>query len=731
MFHKLLILGATLLGLANAQLPCDSQVSDCNPITNENFANINSKSLTYPSPTSTILGGIVYDTVYHWVPESGHDLLHSFVFYTASGTLGTCSDSLVWNNGVSVNFVQESRGGLTVCYAPISEQFDRDDLSNPTDVYIMLKGAFTIGDSFFIDRDYSVPIVPAEDAIFYLYELDTTGLTVDSSGTVITLDVNNLTYSSQDFDGIGSCDDMETALASIDVSGCTLNLNSGASDPNNGIFVYNFPKTQYESCSDSVNGIGNLVTYSSTITLRTDESPCFYFRPGDHQQVINIEFDGSGIGGSVSLNATDISVQVLEYGIERCLPISSYILPQHRAVFTVNVTTGGDTNPTISSSPYLDTTGNLLNLDSTTCATHESGSGVECTFVLSSTDCRPSLVNDDGDCIVDRFTENDIYDLEFTIGSDTVEVAGTTSETAFKTGLENARFAGSECTAPANTVIENVTDSYTGTVEVRNLPNPNWGVETDVKFYDEVILEMTIDAGSLTATELQIQSVTVTLEDPNDPGVTIAQRVFHKGDKVALEEFQFSPYYDDAHFCSWHDPDNTCPVFYEVGSDRVNAFFTSDIQPRLADVCQTSGDSAITDYFSFNPTNWFASLAVPEIAVTFDVLATIEYCDGRSNRRMLQGGSSVTTVNYVQYDTARNLQTILFTGGTTAPSASPTAPPTDPPTTAAPTTKPTEDELNVALVVGGSVGGVCVCLFFIFIALRKKKKRTGSRYDSI
>lgn len=229
----------------------------------------------------------------------------------------------------------------------------------------------------------------------------------------------------QDFDGIGACNDIPTTMATIDVSGCTLNVVT--SDNVNGIYTYSFPKTQYEACADSVNGIGNLITYSSTITLPTDANPCYYFRPGDHQQVINIEFDTSNIGGSVSLNATDLSVQILDYDLERCEPVSSYVLPNHRAVFTINVTTGGDTNPTISSTPYLDTAGNVLTLVSTECSTHTSGSGVECQFTLKSSDCRPSFVNDDGNCVVERFSENSIYDLEFTVGSETIIVAGTTA----------------------------------------------------------------------------------------------------------------------------------------------------------------------------------------------------------------------------------------------------------------------------------------------------------------
>lgn len=737
MFRKIILGIALLVMCANAQLPCDNQVTDCNVINTTNFANLNSVSLTYPSPTSTIFGGIVYDAVYHWDPEESHDLLHSFVVYTATGTLGTCANSKIYNNGVTVDFVEETRDGLTLCYAPISEAFDRDDLADPSKVYFLFKNIMSTSDDYFIDRDYTNPIVPAEDAIFYLYELDTTSLSTDSTGTIITLDINNITYTSQDFDGIGACDTIPETMTSIDVGGCTLNIDT--SDDVNGIYTYRLEKTQYETCSNSVNGVGNLITYSSTITLPTTVSTCYYFRPGDHQQIINIEFDVSNIGGSVNLNATDVSVQITNYAIERCTPISTYILPNHRAVFTLNVTTGGETNPTISSTPYLDQNGNLLSLESTTCATHVSGSGVECEFVLKSTDCRPSFVNDDGNCIVERFSENSIRDLEITVGSSVITVAGTTSEDDFETGLENARFPGSDCDAPANIIQQNVTDTYTGTIKVRNLPTPNFAVEpTSIKFFDELILEMTIDASDLTFAELQMQSLTITIEDPNSPGVGIAQRIFHKGDKLLLHDYDWHGYSTDAHFCTYHNTNNTCPVFYQEGTDRVNAFYYSDLQARIADVCQTTGDTSIKDYFTFDPTEWFESFQLPEVTVVIDIIATVEFCDGRANsRRMLQGGSGITTVNFVQYREDRLIQTIYYTPNTESPTSSPTTgPPTAPTAPTAPTTPTTiapvveDEDVDIVLIIGASVGGLLACVFFIFIA-KKKRKGGNDRYNTI
>lgn len=696
---------STVVG-QSAVTPCDDDPGpDCNPITSENFANVASKALIYPPPTSTIYNGIVYDTVYYWNPEPDHELLHSFAIYTASGATGDCADAVLFNNGVPVNFVNDFRSGAVVCYAPISEQFERDDLLNPTDVYILLKNTFAVGDEFFIDRDYSTPIVPKADAVFYLYELDTTSLSTNADGAVVTLDVNELTYTSADFNGVGTCNDMDTIMATIDIGPCTLTLDS--SDSANGIYTYNYPKTQYEACADTINGVGNILTYSSTITLPTDNgNDCYYFRPGDHQQVINVEFDNSNINGTVSLDASDLSVQILSYDIERCLPVQNYILPQHKAIFTLNITTGGDTNPTISSVPYLDTVGNILTVSDQVCDIHSSGSGVECQYTLTSTDCRPSYVNDDNNCIVDRFTENSIYNFDVTIGTDIVTVGGTSADNVFQTGLENARFDASKCDAPANIVIENVTDTYVGTIDVRNLPSPDWSVPEDVKMYEEIIVQMEIDSNAVSFAELQIQSITVNIEDVNDLGTIIAQRVFNKGDKLALGQYDFSGYYDDAHFCTWHDSsDNTCSPYYDGA--RINPFYTNTLSSRINDVCQTAVDNTIKDYFSFNPSNWFKTLSLPELKVSFDIISTIEYCDGRSNSRRLQGSDDSTTVSYVQYDISRNVQTILYTGDTEAP------------------TNATSDEhdakdLNTGLIVGATVGGV-IFVFFLLLIIKYKK----------
>jgi len=287
---------ASLFTFATAALPCDDVNTDCDVITTENFANSLSVQVdAYPAPSTTVVGGVTYDVVYHWAPEQGHSLTHTFDIYTTDAAGVSCADSKVWNNGVEVAFVEEDRGGLPVCIAPISGAFDRDDLLYPTDVYLLFKNIVAPGAPFFVDRNYDNQIAPKADAVFYLYELFSTTLSTDPAvGTTITLQVNDIVYDTPDFTGIGSCNTMGTTMATIDLSGCT--LSAVTSDDTNGIYTYLLPKADYETCSSAVNGNVNNIIYASVITLPVhDNAECFYFRTGDHQQAMNVELDISAI----------------------------------------------------------------------------------------------------------------------------------------------------------------------------------------------------------------------------------------------------------------------------------------------------------------------------------------------------------------------------------------------------------------------------------------------------
>lgn len=286
--NRFLILMLSVVNVVyGSSTPCDNPNSDCNIITSENFAHLNSKMLTYPQPTTTIYNNVTYDAVYHWVPETGHELLHSFVFYT-TGQLGSCSDSAIWNNGQLVNLVEETRDGLRVCYAPISEQFDRDDLSSPEHVYFLFKNIVNAGNYLFIDRDSSKPVLPEKDVIFFLYEWDNTVLeSVAYQGTTITIDINEIVYNTPDFKGIGDCETMDKIMEWVDISGCSIRRIE--KDSENSIYKYYLPYDDYMMCVSNIEMENGNIVYTSIISLfLKDDDGCLYFQPNDHIQTMRI-----------------------------------------------------------------------------------------------------------------------------------------------------------------------------------------------------------------------------------------------------------------------------------------------------------------------------------------------------------------------------------------------------------------------------------------------------------
>lgn len=521
-------------------------------------------------------------------------------------------------------------------------------------------------------------------------------------------------------------------MSTIDVSGCTLNAVS--SSESTGVYVYELPKTDYELCSDSVSGTSGIITYTSTITLVNSVGLCYWFRLNDNQQEMNIAIDVSNIqSGQNVTNATDVSIDVWDYDLEQCLPAISYgILPHHRSIFYVNYTFAGDSlalDP--AKTPHLDDLSNTLSFVSSSCVTHSSGSGNECMYVFKSTECRPSyLTSDEQSCVVDRFEDNLLKEMGVIVTTDGNDV--THNFELINTALENKLFPASYCDAFGNINATNVTDIYTATLSIRNLPSPNW--ETDpafIAFYDQLILQMVVDdGGTLSSSDFQIQSVSVIIRDPSNNDI-IAQKTFNKGNKLALHNFDWTNYYDDVHFCSFHYDNNTCDVWYESGTNRINDYFTSTLEPLLPSVCQTAIDNSTSDYFTFDPSLWFTSPQLPEVKIDFSVIATLYLCDGSGARRRLIRSlqEEVVNIEYIQLSLSdTEIRTLLYTDPTSPPPTTsvPTtnAPVTSTPTTSVPTTSAPSINNDLAIILGSAAGGLVLtsCCFCFLIGMKRRKK---------
>lgn len=648
--------------LARSLAQCDDPGGACSPITSVNFANSESVFVeAYPTPASTVVGGETYDAVYRWVPESGHALTHSFNVYSTGGNDVSCAGSRVWNHGLSVPFVGEDRAGVQVCTADLSGVFPREDLVTP-DVYLLFKGLLPVGDGFFVDRSYENQVAPAPDAIFYLYDFVGTTFALVSAGVEFTVEVEDIVYSTPDFTGPGACSDKPTLLATATFGTCALALASSTATT----FTYVLSAQDYEACANTVTGDDQVITYDLDVSLPETVGECHYFRPGDSLQHINVNMDLEDITGDGSVDAQDISAIVTGYDLERCDPLL-YVLPQSRAIFTVQMTFGADS--LVFDGGYLDTAGNVLTQEgAASCAAHASGNGNVCTLALKSTECRPQFVTDDGACVVERFSENVLQGLQVTVTTDSVDVAATLRP--IRSALGAYQFPVEQCAAPENLQLVDVTDSFEGVVDFQNQPGADWSVAAPpVRLFEDIVVRLSLAGAAMAATELQISSVIVSVEDPEDPGVTVASKIFNKGDKVALHAIEQSGYYDDVHFCSWHDSaGNTCPVFYDESSSRVNPFYYSDLQAGYAGLCQTGVDSASTDFFTFTPENWFVSLNMPSVAVNIDVVGTVVYCDARARRlRALQEEEEEeaptdenVTVSFVRFEEVRAVRTVYY-----------------------------------------------------------------------
>lgn len=701
--------------------PCSG---DCTIFSNISFAYKDLISFEYPSPDATTIDTLPYDTVIEWVPEPGAHLSHSFEVYLGPNSLGSapfdCSDAKLWVNGTSAGATSYTRGAqndIDYCIFDVHNGvFSRDILENPVDVYFLFNGLTDVGAEIYIAKNRDTPVVASEDLIFYLYEFESTATATNGVETVITLTIANLTYESGDFDGIQACNDMETIMGTIQVGSCT--LTQVTADNEAGVYTYELPKTDYEPCSETISYEDSNMVYATTIRLPIDVGSCHYFREEDSDQQIRIEIPFT-VSANNTASASAVGYEVLDYAVERCDPLL-YIVPQARALFTVNVTFAGE-SVELDGTPHLGDSNNPLTVVSKTCETHQSGSGNECVYVLRSTICRPLYLTEDRSCVFDRNEVNTIGNLVVTHTITTVpDVSDTVTFDTFNTALRFVRFPESDCTAPTNVDIVNVTDSYKSNVKIRNRPNPNWGVEPDfIRFYEDTIIELSLSADSpdMTTTELQIISVRVVLTNP-DGNSHIAQYTWNKADKLVLHTMDWTRYYDDIHYCTMHiQENNTCPVFYDPGSERVNAYTSANLLSQMDDLCQVPADNEEKDYFTVLFTNWFKGIAIPTIDIDVYVTAIVNDCSGDYARRMLEDKRRVL---FTDNKISGEIKTYTYVPPTSAPTV-PTASPTQSEITIV------EESLGAAAIAGIAIAVVACCSGFCCALCGTKRRRKKIR----
>lgn len=723
MYYKYLLSLSAMVAvvITDAQSVCDTIGPNCNVVTNIGFQNLQSVQFSYPNIGPTIVDGDTYDAVIQWVPEDGHSLIHSFEIYKLDNNAPfNCTNIYLWNNGLKAGATAYTRGPSNdqdYCIFDITEVFPRSDLLNPDEVYFLFDGLTDSGTQLILDRKLDYQVVASEDTKYYLYDLDTTTLDTSSSHAEITLTVANITYSDSDFDGIGVCNSMETLLSTIDVGTCTLSLVS--SDSDGGVFTYQLLKTQYDACANGITQEGNNIVYNFVISLPTDVGSCYYFKENDSTQEINVQIDVSNIVGDVNVtNIDDVSFQIIDYGLERCDPLS-IVVPHFKSIFAINFTFVGDLMTMDGTNDrYLDTVTNLVTVVNSTCTHYIETDSHECIYYFISTECRPMYTTVDDTCVTDRFNDNVLNNVDISITKNAVETIHRFP--VINTVLETVEFDISYCQVPPNINAVNVTDVYVPSLLLRNLPTPNWGAlaggDESIEFYNELILELLLNSGTLTASEVQLQSVGVSIKNPAT-GDTIATQVFTKPTKEALDEFEWTGYYDDVNFCSYHNSNNTCDVWYKEGTDRVTSWAATNVIPDIADICQTGIDSTSRDYFSFDAENWFTSFDYPLLDININVVATVVLCDGSGSGRRLQSGGGDDEITTVEYITMSTVTTVKL-DNTVAPTT----------TTVTDTNTNTNIIIMAATIPVGVMACACFCCFIAMTKKKKHKQRKGEEY---
>lgn len=645
---------------------CDDPAGpNCNPISSVSFVDDSTPvGFNYDTTTGvTTVGGVDYEMVVKWVADPSETLTYSWEVYpdTRQDFL-SCADVNVWINGTVIgtdSFLRGAQNNLPYCVYTIQNGVLPQALIDaPTNkVYFLFNGFVANGDLIFIDKNTDVPVVSIESIIFYKFGVFSYTIGSDNTGSTLTFDINELTYTSPSWPGPDTqCNDMDTIMSSIEIGTCTVNV--ATIDAVNGIYTFDFPKTLYDYCSNNRVTSGNNYIYSISVSLPGVIGSCKYFSPDDSSQSSSIEIGQNQIDPGGGPQQTVVTILLTDYSMVPCTP-SNFIVPQGKGRFTVEYTYTG--NPIeLSSTPHLDLLDDPLNVLSKTCTSFTDGTPNVCTYIFESSLCKPLLSITGGtatQCAFDSSDSKTLLEMDVEqIIDDVNQILGVKEFPVLLTPLNLQVFDGTVCdTLLSNPNPVNVTEQYQSIMRVRNRPYPNWDVvPTKLSFYDDLIFRLEILDTVEGAVEVHIKTIIFDIFDP-ETGNKINRYTFNRGDKELLHVNDWTRYYDDVHFCRYEYPNGTCAPYYESGSGRVNDFTELVILPQLFDVCQTDYTASIADHFSFSPSKWFRGIQIPSVDIKVVVYSEVVNCDG-GGRRLSEITSSF---NFMSKNDAFNAETAV------------------------------------------------------------------------
>lgn len=600
------------------------------------------------------VGGVVYNSVLRVVTAPSETLTHTFELQPSSTKRRfDCSTTKIWINGTiygTESYLRGARNDERYCVFDINGKVPASVIANPYNViFLLLDATMDDSNSFYFKRN--IPIVSREDNILYLYERTQTTATTDiQSGTTITITTTPKTYPDfPEFVGVGSCNTMETVMARVTIGSCLLDVTVSNTVAN--VYEYLFPTALYVFCSESTQQVGANTQFFVTLTLRTDMGSCHYFDPQFASQALVIEIPTNAIDTNALVRGDPVEYEIIQYGLEVCSPVD-YATPHALALFTFNFTYSG-VSIELNNMPFLDDVENNMDSLSKSCTTRPSGQLNNCIWTFRSRICKPFRSTSSGGCALDPFNPQSIHNLDILEIVDNVTMTAVVyTHPTIPTSMSLITFSESTCNPLTPYTVLDITDQYASTVKIRNRPNPNWTTDpVDIKFYEPIIVQVSLDEGNDDLNgELHISTVEFILTDPADDSV-VAKYHFNKGDKEVLMQQDWSSFYDDVHFCTFHDEvTNTCESFYN--GVRLNPYITANILPQYDDVCQTGVlQSTKRDHFSIIPNNWFVGLTIPTVDIAVNIVSHIKICDGSTRRRLEE---QTTTINYLQ--TSNNIK---------------------------------------------------------------------------
>lgn len=572
-------------------------------------------------------------------------------------------------------------------YCKIVMQYDlsRDELADNSRVYIAMNDFVDELSSFRIMPDSNDAIYPADDIEDFQFYLNKTALTavVDDGAYYIDIDLSvmdiNQAAQEAECEELGAL--MATAYLAGDAENCTLAQLTGSEwtdIPDYATMTtYRFmlPQADFEKCAKSVISDGTTVTFTSTLHLpvRNTGNTCYYFQPGFEKQTISISL-AAEIDETDTTIYTTFGSELTTLEIERCTPISDYVIPQAIVKLIVRTTsTYEDVEVNEESYPKIGDLTLYGGWDadiatpvatkncSTSETTDDAGNSVTvCDHWFHTRVCSKLYTTYDNECAFERTDLESITNLNFYEYMDaTFHYTHRTAR--IDTDLSSTEFSATMCVSPEDDSIVNVEDEYPSSLKILNyniedledgesdMLSLNWTTADDTvnRFDRPLLLRMAVgeESGvSFSSLELFIKNVVVTLREPTGSNEILTEMSFNVAEKISFMQTSWSLFYSDPVYCAYYDSSNVDERCTEFFTDtRVNALNDDEAEldsARIDNICQRdsyalTNDTKNSDYFRFDPRIWFADLYDrASLRVEISVTAVIQSCGAAESRRL-------------------------------------------------------------------------------------------------